>query len=348
MALFGRSKNKDSNLPEPLTPVFDDALDDEAAIEAAAAARGGEPGPARDLLAATGRDWARRQHRVATLSYRALDLGWLDRWAAEYPDDPTSVLLRGRQHIELAWEARGSGRASTVTEAGWRKFSANINIAERRLSEATEVLPDDPTPWAQLLTVAMAQSKPIDELHRIFGEAVDRDRWHHGAHDIMQNALYEKWLGDPGMALEFARSTSAAAPAGATVHALVAEAHWEEQIARKLPGKDYWLRREVRSDILAAHDRRFGGQSGPPSTWDLRDGNLFAIVFSMMWEYDRARAEFDRFGACATDYWWHMFPEREETFRAFRGLAHAVLGTTRSCRDLQERQARAQQVDRAE
>jgi hypothetical protein len=345
MAIFGKSRSASG---DHLVPVFDDALDDHAVIHARQAARGGDPDPARELLAVTGTDWARRQHRVHVLSEVTQPL-WLDRWLSDHPDDPTHVLLRGVQEIILAWKARGSGLASTVTAPGWEAFHRRIGVAEELLLDAAEKMPRDPTPWSFLAIVARAQGRsrdrPLDRVRHMFDRAIDRDRWHFGAHSAMQTALYEKWLGDRGMALSFTREASATAAPGDPVHALLPLAHWEEASITEA-GRDHLRRADVRAEVFAAHARRFPAPAGSPSTWDLHDGNVFAIVFILMHEYDRARAEFERIGTYAVDSTWaraHQDPAR--AFRKFRELALEINGTSKLAKELRAKQAAVRAVD---
>src|SRR5215510_663354 len=46
----------------------------------------------------------------------------LAQWRRDFPDSPNPLVVLGRVHIHWAWEARGSGWASTVTKEGWEQF----------------------------------------------------------------------------------------------------------------------------------------------------------------------------------------------------------------------------------
>ena len=74
--------------------------------------------------------------------------------------------MRGAYLIKFAWLARGNGRASTVSEEGWRKFHDRLGRAGKDLEKAHELAPQYPHASALLITVAMGlseDSKPYFE-----------------------------------------------------------------------------------------------------------------------------------------------------------------------------------------
>lgn len=79
-------------------------------------------------------------------------------WLNERPDSTLARLATASAHIQHAWDARGSGRADTVTEEGWKAFHLNIDRAQALLApgfRGDERLPREA--YLKLISVAMAQ-----------------------------------------------------------------------------------------------------------------------------------------------------------------------------------------------
>jgi hypothetical protein len=113
-----------------------------------------------------------------------------------------------------AWQARGSGRASTVAQDTWPVFYARLVDADRDLARAAAMDVEDPTPHARSIQAALGLDLGLTEKHKRFGEAVRRFRWHRSAHVIMVQATAAKWSGSNQEMFEFARGSSAEAPEG--------------------------------------------------------------------------------------------------------------------------------------
>ncbi|WP_432798552.1 hypothetical protein [Poriferisphaera sp. WC338] len=78
-------------------------------------------------------------------------------------------LALGNHHINVAWQHRGDGYASTVTDDGWQNFKKHLRLAVHHLRKAHEIAPSLPEPATDLITAAMAGS---DALQR------HEDSWH--------------------------------------------------------------------------------------------------------------------------------------------------------------------------
>lgn len=50
-----------------------------------------------------------------------------------WPNESAVWLLQGNAHIAMAWDTRGGGYASTVTEEGWRAFRQHLAVTEKSL-----------------------------------------------------------------------------------------------------------------------------------------------------------------------------------------------------------------------
>ncbi len=85
---------------------------------------------------------------VEALCKKLLESPNLDPWL--------SAMIRGRLAQFRAWQFRGNGYASTVTEEGWQGFSANMKIAEKAYKKALKLNPHAPEPAAGLQETAFA------------------------------------------------------------------------------------------------------------------------------------------------------------------------------------------------
>lgn len=135
-------------------------------------------------------------------------LGFFQEWQTAFPESPTPLTLRGDLEIILAWESRGGGWASEVTEEGWEGFRRHLGLAETHLTKATELEIQDPQTYARLITVVMGRSGPREltmELHER-GFALDPDFLSLCAAITMQ--LLPRWGGQPGELVDFAGRTA--------------------------------------------------------------------------------------------------------------------------------------------
>ncbi|HUQ01718.1 MAG TPA: hypothetical protein VM261_04445 [Kofleriaceae bacterium] len=146
------------------------------------------------------------------------------RWSAARKG-AVADLVRGRLLIASAWAARGSGRAESVSDAGWQVFTRDLEQARTHLERAAETDAADPTALAFLIKVEIGTDGEAAE--RYFQRAIERDPGHHLAHELMLLALCEKWHGSHEEMFELARDAAAAAPAGSSLPMLVVTAHIE-------------------------------------------------------------------------------------------------------------------------
>jgi hypothetical protein len=137
------------------------------------------------------------------------------------PDTPLGNLIQGNVAIELAWKARGSGDAATVTENGANLFFKYLNTAGKYLSRAAEQDLDDPTPFAFLQTVAMGLQLERKLADAWFNEATRRDPTNQQAHFRHLFLLCKKWGGSHEDMYAFARDTMKKTPIGSTLYSII-------------------------------------------------------------------------------------------------------------------------------
>ena len=239
------------------------------------------------------RDWDDRNFYVSALADINGRPDWLDEWVAARPGSPTPLLFRGTHRTLWAWQARGSGRATTVATDAWAVFHGRLVEADRDLARAAAMDGADPTPHARSLWTAIGLQLGQPEIRRRFGEVTRRHRGHVAAHSSMVQALAAKWYGSHEEMFEFARSASAQAPEGHSVHRVIAQAHLEKwlNLSRESPdGKArqaaYFSDEPVKNEIRWAADRSIrspGYTTGRITPGDL---NIFAMCFSLMHDFD--------------------------------------------------------------
>lgn len=291
-------------------PPADELGGDAAAYRFRAELTEGRWGEFHDFLE-NNRDWDGRDfyvNRLADISGRP---GWLDEWAAARPASSLPFLFRGVHATHWAWQARGMARAKGVQADAWPVFFTRLADADRDLARAAAMDGEDPTPHARGIRVALGLQLETAEKGRRFVEAVHRHRWHQGAHTNMIQALSAKWSGSNEAMFDFARSASAQAPEGNSVHKVIALAHLERwlNLPREYPdGKDrqraYFSAKPVQEEIRRAADRSIRSASYVTNYFTPADRNVFAMCFSLMHDYDAQLEQMHQIGPLITAIPW--------------------------------------------
>jgi hypothetical protein len=98
-------------------------------------------------------------------------------------------------HIDLAWQARGSGWASTVTPEGWKGFNDHLAAANTAVIAAWNRHPDRPQPAAVGITIAMGGAGGDVTVQQWFDRSVAAQMDYKPAYDALRNALLPRWGG---------------------------------------------------------------------------------------------------------------------------------------------------------
>jgi hypothetical protein len=189
------------DIPVDRNPAQDDVMLRSAVVET----RGGDWGPARDLLATVRDDYDRRARIVQVLAASTAgdgDTSWPDVWAQVEPGNADAQLTRARSLI---------ARDQHLTA---------VPVNDR----AAALAPADPTPWAQRLLLMTALGADRDTFDHAWTELAARDPWHREAHGVKLVHLCRKRAGSHQEMFAFARSAAAAAPAGSPLAVLPLEA----------------------------------------------------------------------------------------------------------------------------
>jgi hypothetical protein len=236
-------------------------------------------------------------------------------------------LVRGAHGVLWAWEARGSGKADTVNEAGFDTFHQRLMQAREDLMRASRLEEADATPWVYLLITIRGLEEGIEAGLACFQQLRQRHRWSVYGHIQMLQLLTEKWGGSHQAMFEFARAASDAAPVGSLVHRVIADAHAERWLYLRNWEQDrkgaagYFRRGDVKREIEQAARQSIWAPSFMPSRRAVIDRNMFAFCFTMMDEFKAARREFDAIGPIVTSSPWAMLGEPVAAFIKAHDLA---------------------------
>ena len=180
---------------------------------------------------------------------------WFERtYGKRAESDPTFWLLKGTTYTDFAWQARGSGVASTVTEEHWKKFSEQLSIAKRSLEKAWNLNSNDARIPTAMITVVLGMGTGRSTMELWFRRAMAIDPANEQA---CLNKLYylePKWYGSASDMLAFGRECAASDKWGGKVPLVLVAAH--EGLTTYLEGEaraNYWKQAEVWKDVHAAY-----------------------------------------------------------------------------------------------
>lgn len=259
------------------------------------------------------RDWDERDFYVRTSTGWAGLPPWLEAWTAARPDSATAWLVRGAQSIEWAWEARGFGTADTVSDVAAEVFHERLLEAEDALGRAAELDPEDPGPWAYLITVARGRGDGVDECQARFREARARYPYHHGAHQALVKALSGKWGGSGPRMFKFVFDTCRELPEGNELFVLIPMAHLEQMDDYDVAGDTlsdllHFHRKQTRHEIMQAAALSIHAKAYRPTKMSAVVRSYFAYVFCKMCRFAIAAPEFRHMGPNIFGPWHEHHP----------------------------------------
>jgi hypothetical protein len=111
----------------------------------------------------------------------------------------------GEQFTSYAWDARGGGYASTVSDAQFAEFGRRVGVARAALERAWALDPKDPFVAKSMIVVCMAQSAPREEMEAWYGRATALDPYDPDVVSRKLTYLEPKWLGTVEELVAFGR-----------------------------------------------------------------------------------------------------------------------------------------------
>ncbi|MFB7977864.1 hypothetical protein [Streptomyces vinaceus] len=185
---------------------------------------------AAQLLADAGRDWDRRAYYVQHLSHSAAHDGdaWLRTWTAARPEDSDAALVSACARVEHAWKTRGAQRASATSREQFEGFHRELLGAREDLARVAAMNPEDPTPLAKEIWVALGLGYPMDTTRSLWEQVTVRAPHGYSAHFSTLQFMCKKWRGSHVQAKEFAARAAQDAPLGTLLKLLPLNAWYEE------------------------------------------------------------------------------------------------------------------------
>jgi hypothetical protein len=159
--------------------------------------------------------WNGRWSRYETLIENLADAPWdprdsaghderIKKWMEARPDSATAKLVAARRDIALAWEARGSGFADTVTEEGWEGFRKNIEEARTIVVPIADSEKPPPEVYPLLFLVAKAQSWDRERIDEYVEKMMKSAPRQYSAHSRVGELLMPRWGGRREDAVNYA------------------------------------------------------------------------------------------------------------------------------------------------
>ncbi|MFD5880374.1 hypothetical protein [Streptomyces yangpuensis] len=243
---FVAEEDLDTDNALPVPPERKAALD---------AVRAGDWEAGAAYVEACGTDWEERWQRVRALAeVAAEDDAWLLAWRAARPADPSAALVNADTGVLVAWNVRGSARASHTTQEQFRIFHELLAKAQEQAWEAQRLAdPADPVPYMVEQSVSLGLGYPHEQYRRLWSQITKRDPKNLSAHTNAMQYWSQKWRGSHERALAFARECAAGAEPGELLSALPLIAYVEQELHESdLEPETFFKEPEVAAAVDAA------------------------------------------------------------------------------------------------
>ncbi|MBI4988792.1 MAG: DUF4034 domain-containing protein [Rhodocyclales bacterium] len=131
----------------------------------------------------TSKAWDKNQERIS--AYRKA-----------MPKDPQAPILEATYWIAYAWDARGSGYASSVSADGWKHFRERLEKAKKVLEDSKSYASTNPEWYMEMLIVQAALDAPQRVRDATFVEGVGKYPWYLPLYFTRAEYLAPWWGGD--------------------------------------------------------------------------------------------------------------------------------------------------------
>jgi len=127
-------------------------------------------------------DWSKSKARLEYLKNK-------------FPNEAFVALAESRYWCQYAWNARGSGFASSVTPEGWKLFRERLERAEATLINTKTYSSQIPDWYVEMIIVQSALDRPEEERDKTFIEGTQKFKTFYPIYFTMLNYLSPKWGG---------------------------------------------------------------------------------------------------------------------------------------------------------
>lgn len=242
----------------------------------------------------------------------------IQRYERENPNDARAFLMSGTYLIYKAWQARGSGYASTVSEESFRQFHQYLGEASVALDKSLALDKQVMPAYQGLLTVykGLGHDNAAEDTLQA-ARAIDPA--HLGVHLTRLDHLNAKWGGSDDRMFGFARSMAASDETG-VLGGLIAAAHHDYWFSLERDhAKKYFNRSDVRKELVQAAKPLLKFRFPPVAETDrqrLMALNYLAFTLSLANRNRLARKAFKRIGSGFTKAPWNSL-NYEQPARAY-------------------------------
>ena len=235
----------------------------------------------------------------------------IEGYVSDRPNDAVAQLMYGHHMVNKAWAARGGGVADTVTKAGWNDFEKYLGHADEALNTLIRIDPEIQQAHATLLTVQRGTGD-MNRLHQVFENARGRFPTSFPIHRQMMLALSQRWTGNHGHTLEFARKNSSNDPSN-RLQWLVAAAHLDTGLFEvDESATDYFRNKDVRNEVVEAFKKYLTIDA---TDRDYLDGlHYFAAAFFSMLDKKNAKKAVRKLKGYYSPAVWMNWSDANETF----------------------------------
>jgi hypothetical protein len=232
---------------------------------------------------------------------------------AKQPSTQLTRTITALLRIQEAWQIRGSGRASTVSEQQWKGFRTKLVAAERELTELAATDPRDELVAGFRLISGRGLSVGLSEAQRRYARLAAISPDNIGAQSAHLQTLAPKWAGSTELMFEFARSAVKEGTPGSSAGRLVALAHYEHWLDLADEGGPYVSADEVQAELVAAADASVFHPDYEPGLRWISDHSYFACLHAIGGRHDLARRHFQVLdGVADLDAWQYFADPRAE------------------------------------
>ncbi len=130
----------------------------------------------------------------------------LQEWMDAYPQSHIPYVIRGKLKVNYAWKFRTGQVARKVTEEGWQLFHYYLQEAAGDFSTASQLNPNDPNIWDELLHLAARTNLDPYTPEYFFEQGLSVNPYHSALHTTYLQTLYPQWGGSQKEMLAFARA----------------------------------------------------------------------------------------------------------------------------------------------
>lgn len=237
------------------------------------------------------------------------------------PGDVLASTMLAARCVWVGWEARGTGTASTVRADGWRVFRAQLMRAEQLLIEVCAREPGLAQAWLTRLNTARGLQLGIAESRRRYDRLIRHSPLDLIGQRTLLQDLVPKWGGDWERAHAFAWACLNESPAGAPNAAVLADFYLERWVDADGSTATVFGDPRTRQELWQAGDRSVLNPAFAEPPGREAALSVFALVFSLMEDWPRAKHCFVRLGPYADEWGWDYYQDPVKMFTRTRDQA---------------------------